>query len=86
MAVKRLVVKVEYLDKLETRPAKARERALLAELPRLLTHAKKRAPGWAKILREVNPSKIKTRAALAALPEALAIEEAAVLGRIAVLA
>ena len=68
MAVKRLALKVEHFDKLETRSAKARERALLAELPRLLTHAKKRAPGWAKILRDVNPSKIKTRVALATLP------------------
>jgi phenylacetate-CoA ligase len=61
-------VKKAFFDKLETRSAKARERALLAELPRLLAHAKKRAPGWAKILRDVSPSRTKTRAALAALP------------------
>ena len=30
--------------------------------------AKKRAPGWAKMLSEVNPAKVKTRAALAKLP------------------
>jgi phenylacetate-CoA ligase len=68
MAVKRLVVKVEYLDKLEIRPVKARERALLAELPRFVAHAKRRAPGWGKILAHVNPSTVKTRAALARLP------------------
>ena len=57
-----------HFDKLERRPAKTRERALMAELPRFVAHAMKRAPGWAKILNGVNPSKIKTRAALAALP------------------
>jgi phenylacetate-CoA ligase len=57
-----------HWDKLETRSAKTRERALMAELPRFVAHAMKRAPGWAKILHGVNPSKIKTRAALAALP------------------
>jgi len=40
----------------------------MAELPRLVAHAKKRAPGWARILAEVNPAKIKSRAALARLP------------------
>jgi len=59
---------VSYWDKSETRSAKVRERALLAELPKFIAHAKKRAPGWAKILADVNPSKIKTRAALAKLP------------------
>ena len=58
----------EFLDKLETRAAKTRERTLMADLPRFVAHAMKRAPGWAKILNGVNPSKIKTRAALAALP------------------
>jgi phenylacetate-CoA ligase len=61
-------LKREYFDKLETRPAKKREAALLAELPRLLAYAKKRAPGWAKILADVNPARIRTRAALAKLP------------------
>jgi len=40
----------------------------MAELSKLIAHAKKRAPGWAKILADVNPAKIKTRAALAKLP------------------
>jgi len=57
-----------YWDKSETLAQKTRERGLMAELPRLIAHAKKRAPGWAKILAEVNPAKIKTRAALAKLP------------------
>ena len=57
-----------HWDKSETRSPKARERALMAELPRLVAHAKKRAPGWARILAEVNPAKIKSRAALARLP------------------
>ena len=61
-------MKKEYFDKLETRSVKVRERALMAELPRFVAHAMKRAPGWAKILNGVTPSKVKSRAALAALP------------------
>jgi len=59
---------VSHWDKSETRSPKARERALMAELPRLIAHAKKRAPGWGKILADVNAAKIKSRAALAKLP------------------
>ena len=40
----------------------------MAELPRLIAHARKRAPGFARILQDVDPKKIKTRKALAALP------------------
>ena len=58
----------EYFDALETRPPKKREAALMAELPKLVAHAKKRAPGFARILKEIDPGKIKTRKALAALP------------------
>lgn len=58
----------EYFDKLETRPAKRREAALMAELPRLIAHAKRRAAGFARILREVDAGKIRTREALAKLP------------------
>ena len=57
-----------YLDKMETRSPKTRERALMAELPKLIAYARRRAPGWAKILAEVNPAKVSTRAALARLP------------------
>jgi len=61
-------LKKEHFDRLETRPAKKREAALMAELPRLIAHAKRRAPGFARILGEVEPGKIRTRKALAALP------------------
>jgi len=61
-------LKKEYFDKLETRPAKARERALMAELPKLIAHAKRRAPGFARILESVDPRKIISRKALAILP------------------
>ncbi|HEU4921745.1 MAG TPA: AMP-binding protein [Burkholderiales bacterium] len=40
----------------------------MAELPKLVAHAKKRAPGFARILADVNPVRVKSRAALAALP------------------
>ncbi len=61
-------MKKEYFDKLETRSPKKREAQLMAELPKLIAHAKKRAPGFAKILSAVNASKIRSRAALAGLP------------------
>jgi len=57
-----------YFDKLETRSPKQREAALLAALPKLIAHAKRRAPGFARILENVKPEKIKSRAALAGLP------------------
>jgi len=63
-----VALKKEYFDKLETRPAKKREAALMAELPRLIAHAKRRAPGFAKILGDVEAAKVKSRAALAKLP------------------
>jgi phenylacetate-CoA ligase len=59
---------VKYFDKLETRPPKARERALMAALPKLIAHAKKNAPGFARILKDVRPQSISSRKALAALP------------------
>jgi phenylacetate-CoA ligase len=61
-------VKKEFFDKLETRAPKRREAALMAELPKLVAHAKKRAPGFARILADVDPLKVKSRAALAKLP------------------
>ena len=60
--------RVEYYDRLETRSPKAREAALMGALPKLIAHTKRHAPGWAKILADVNPSKIGSRRALAALP------------------
>jgi phenylacetate-coenzyme A ligase PaaK-like adenylate-forming protein len=63
-----VALKKEFFDQLETRAPKRREAALMAELPKLVAHAKKRAPGFARILSEVNPSAVRTRAALAKLP------------------
>jgi phenylacetate-CoA ligase len=59
---------VTFFDKLETRSPKKREAELMAALPRLVAHAKRRAPGFAKILVDVNPSAVKSRTALAKLP------------------
>jgi phenylacetate-CoA ligase len=61
-------VALNYYDKLETRPSRVREKALMAALPKLVAHAKKNAPGFAGILKDVKPQDIKTRKALAALP------------------
>jgi phenylacetate-CoA ligase len=63
-----VALKKEHFDLLETRPPKKREAALMAELPKLVAHAKKRAPGFSKILADVNPAAVKSRAALARLP------------------
>jgi phenylacetate-CoA ligase len=60
--------KVEYYDRLETRAPKGREAALMLALPRLIAHAKKNAPGFARILKDVKAQKINSRKALAALP------------------
>jgi phenylacetate-CoA ligase len=58
----------EYYDTLETRDPAAREQALLAALPAQIAHAKKNAPGFGRILADVDPLKVNTRAALAQLP------------------
>ena len=60
--------KTEHFDALETRPPKKREAALMAELPRLIAHAKRRAPGFSRILKDVDAARIRTRKALATLP------------------
>jgi phenylacetate-CoA ligase len=59
---------VKYFDRLETRSPKAREAALMAALPRHIAHAKRRAPGFARILKNVKPEKMNSREALARLP------------------
>jgi phenylacetate-CoA ligase len=61
-------LKPQYYDRLETRSPKAREAALMAALPKLIAHARKRAPGWSSILSQINPVKINSRKALAGLP------------------
>jgi phenylacetate-CoA ligase len=58
----------DFYDRLETRSPKQREQALLAALPKLVAHAKRRAPGFARILEGVDPAKIRTRKGLATLP------------------
>ena len=71
----------EYYDSLETRGPQERERALMAALPGQIAHAKRNAPGWARILAEVNPAAVTGRAALAKLPvtrksDLMALQEA----------
>jgi phenylacetate-CoA ligase len=59
---------VKFFDRLETRSPKAREAALMAALPKHIAHAKRRAPGFARILKDVDAAKINSRKALAGLP------------------
>src|SRR5262245_12792784 len=59
---------MQHFDDLETRAPQAREAALMEALPAHLAHAKKNAPGWARILKEVDPKAVNSRAALARLP------------------
>ncbi len=56
-----------YYDALETRVPEQREAALLHALPGQIAHAKN-APGFARILKDVDPGAVTSRAALAALP------------------
>jgi len=58
----------DYFDTLETRSADAREAALLAALPRQVARAKTHAPGYTRLLVEVEPAAVTSRAALATLP------------------
>lgn len=58
----------EYFDKLESRDPQQREKALLAALPKHIAHAKANAPGFARILKDVDPAAVTSRAALARLP------------------
>ena len=57
-----------FYDELETRPAEAREGALMARLPGLVSHAMAQAPGWARRLAGVDARAISSRKALAMLP------------------
>jgi phenylacetate-coenzyme A ligase PaaK-like adenylate-forming protein len=58
----------EHYDELETRSPEAREGALMAALPAHIAHAKANAPGFARILNDVDPREIKSRKSLARLP------------------
>ncbi|HJY78200.1 MAG TPA: AMP-binding protein [Burkholderiales bacterium] len=57
-----------HYDELETRSPEAREGALMAALPAHVAHAKANAPGFARILKDVDPNDIKSRKSLARLP------------------
>src|SRR5882762_8836171 len=58
----------QYYDSLEARDPKERERLLMAALSGQIAHAKRKAPGWARILADVDPAGVNSRAALAKLP------------------
>ena len=58
----------EHYDELETREPEAREGALMAALPAQVAHAKANAPGFARILKDVDPGDVKSRKSLARLP------------------
>jgi len=57
-----------HYDELETRSPEAREGALMAALPAHVAHAKANAPGFARILKEIDPNDIRSRKSLARLP------------------
>jgi phenylacetate-CoA ligase len=59
---------MQHFDDLETRDPEAREGALLAALPAQVAYAKQNAPGFARILADVDPAGISSRKALARLP------------------
>lgn len=59
---------MRFYDSLETRDPQQREEALLAALPKQVAHARERAPGFGRILADVDPRQITTREALARLP------------------
>jgi phenylacetate-CoA ligase len=61
-------VAVDFYDALEARRPEEREAALMAALPRHLAHAKRNAPGWARILKDCDAAAVTSRAALAKLP------------------
>jgi phenylacetate-CoA ligase len=70
MALKKIGVRTRspaFYDRLESRAPAAREKALMAALPKLIAHAQNHAPGWARILKGVKPSAISNRKALAQL-------------------
>ena len=58
----------QHYDALETRTPVAREAALIAALPGHIAHARKNAPGFARILADVDPAAVRSREALAKLP------------------
>jgi len=59
---------MQYYDALETRSPEEREAALMAALSQQIAHAKRNAPGFARILAGIDPAQVGSRAALARLP------------------
>ncbi|NDY92795.1 phenylacetate--CoA ligase family protein [Ideonella livida] len=57
----------DFYDALETRPAAAREAALMAALPGVVAQAQ-RTTAYAELLAGVDPAQVSSRTALAALP------------------
>jgi phenylacetate-CoA ligase len=57
-----------HYDSLETRDPEQRERANLGALAEQISHAKAKAPAFARLLADVDPREITTRAGLAKLP------------------
>ena len=62
------VAVMDHYDSLETRDPVEREAALLSELPRQIAHAKANAPGFARILEDIDAAAVTSREALARLP------------------
>ena len=60
--------RVQYYDDLEIRDPCEREKALFAALASRIEYAKSNAPGFAKLLRDIDPQTVTSRAALAQLP------------------
>jgi phenylacetate-CoA ligase len=58
----------DFFDALEIRDPEARERDLLQRLAQQVAHARANAPGFARILQDVDPRAVTSRAALARLP------------------
>jgi len=58
----------QFFDDLEARHPEAREGALMAALPAQVAHAKANAPGFGRILKDVDSNDIKSRKSLARLP------------------
>jgi len=58
----------QFFDDLEARHPEAREGALMAALPAHVAHAKANAPGFGRILKDVDSNDIKSRKSLARLP------------------
>src|SRR4051812_34757633 len=59
---------MKYLDDLETRLPEVRERALMRALGDQIAHAKKHAPYFTRVLKDIQPHEIRDRASLARLP------------------